>query len=349
MSNTIAVAYGAVPPEAPADEQDVLVEVEAVSTALRSLGYRPIPYPLSADLTDVLALRERTGAELVFNLVESLSGISALMHVPLLVFDRLGIAYTGAGAHALYVTSNKIMTKEICRRCGMPTPPWQSLLRTRSGEADRFELGAPGVEPPWILKPVCEEASVDLDDNSVFHEPEALAQVLRALPPRERRGRFVERYVDGRELNVSILATENGPLVLPPAETLFVEYPARKPRIVGYDAKWDPSSFAFSHTPRSFDFGQEDRDMLASVTEICYRCWREFSLNGYARVDFRVDAEGNPWVLEVNANPCISPDSGFVAAALRAVESYDTIVEFIVADALRKGAWGRCSERRRKR
>ena len=126
---------------------------------------------------------------------------------------------------------------------------------------------------------------------------------------------FAEAYIDGREFNLSLLASKAGPQVLPPAEIRFEDYPEGKTRIVGYRAKWHESSFEYLHTVRSFEFPPEDDELLSRLKDLAVRCWSLFDLRGYARVDFRVDRDGRPWVLEVNVNPCLSPDAGFFAAA----------------------------------
>jgi D-alanine-D-alanine ligase len=106
--------------------------------------------------------------------------------------------------------------------------------------------------------------------------------------------------------------------------------------MVGYQAKWDERSPEFGRTPRTFEFPPRDAALLADLAAISRRCWSLFGLRGHARVDFRVDEGGVPWVLEVNANPCISSDAGFTAAAARAGLSMRDTVARIVADTLGK-------------
>ncbi|MBU1233993.1 MAG: D-alanine--D-alanine ligase, partial [Proteobacteria bacterium] len=129
-----------------------------------------------------------------------------------------------------------------------------------------------------------------------------------------------------------LLANNNEPEVLPVAEILFDDFSSRMPRIVDYSAKWDETSFAYRHTPRCFDFKEEDSLLLEKLVEISKQCWHLFKLNGYARVDFRVDHDGRPWILEVNSNPCLSPDAGFAAALERAGLSFTEAVRRILED-----------------
>jgi D-alanine-D-alanine ligase len=122
-------------------------------------------------------------------------------------------------------------------------------------------------------------------------------------------------------------------MVLPIPEIEFVDYPASKPRIVGYAAKWHEDSFECRNTVRRFVDPAQEGALCAELGRVALKCWDIFQLRGYARVDFRVDADGTPWVLEVNANPCISPDAGFAAALEEAGTPYEEGIERIVSSA----------------
>jgi D-alanine-D-alanine ligase len=180
---------------------------------------------------------------------------------------------------------------------------------------------------------------VGLEENSVL-SVKGSGQLLAEME--KRRGQlggdcFAEQFIDGREFNLSLLASQEGPEVLPPAEMRFIDYPPEKWKVVGYKAKWDDGSFESLHTQRSFEFPKSERPLLQNLMDMARRCWHLFGLRGYARVDFRVDERNQPWVLEINANPCLSPDAGFVAAASQAGLSYRQVVERIVQDAGTKG------------
>jgi GNAT superfamily N-acetyltransferase len=133
--------------------------------------------------------------------------------------------------------------------------------------------------------------------------------------------------------------------VLPPAEIDFSAFPAGKPQIVGYQAKWDDASFEFHQTPRRFDFPAEDGPLVGRLSELARRCWEVFDLAGYVRVDFRVDRAGQPWILEINTNPCLSPDAGYAAALARAGIRYEDAIERIVASGIRGQGAGRSGHR----
>jgi D-alanine-D-alanine ligase len=120
--------------------------------------------------------------------------------------------------------------------------------------------------------------------------------------------------------------------VMPPAEIVFEYYGADMPRIVDYAAKWEKNTFGYQHTVRRFDFPPADQPLLAALAVLAMRCWEAFGLGGYARMDFRVDAGGRPWVLEVNANPCLSPDAGYAAALAQAGLPFTEAVRRIMGD-----------------
>jgi D-alanine-D-alanine ligase len=145
---------------------------------------------------------------------------------------------------------------------------------------------------------------------------------------------LAEAFIDGREFNLALLADlhESAPEVLPPAEIRFDAYPPGKVRVVGYRSKWEEGSFEYNHTPRSFTFPETDAPLLLRLKELALGCWKLFDLRGYARVDFRVDKEGRPWILEVNANPCLSPDAGFLAATRQAGFTFADVLQRIIDD-----------------
>ncbi|HVO40683.1 MAG TPA: D-alanine--D-alanine ligase [Spirochaetia bacterium] len=324
---TIALVYGRVDSDSPPDEQDVLVQLDAVRSALQALGYDTTDVPLSLDLGVSAAVLRSVQPLAAFNLAETIEGKGNLIHLAPSLLESLGIPYTGAPAEAIILTSHKLVGKRLLAAAGIDTPPFAA------GEAAD---GLAAFELPGIVKSVWEHASVGLEDSSIVRTPAELAAEISRRSRRESPAHlFVERYIDGREFNLALLggAGSAEPQVLPPAEIRFVDYPRGKPRIVGYRAKWDEESFEYRSTPRRFDFPRADALLLDGMCGIARACWKLFGLRGYARVDFRVDEDGRPWVLEVNANPCISPDAGFMAAAGQAGLSREEVVRRILADA----------------
>ena len=278
--------------------------------------------PLLADASVVIA--ERFNPQTFFNLVESVEGLGRLIHLAPALYESLGLPYTGAGSEAMYLTSNKPLAKRLLAAAGIAAP--EGVEPTAQG------LSTPTFAGPYIVKSVWEHASIGIDESSVVDDARKVAAVARKRQRRFGGEWFAERFIDGREFNLSLLGGPEGVELLPPAEMLFVDYPRGKRRIVDYAAKWHAGSFEFCNTTRRFEFDAADRSLLAQLEETAKTCWRLFGLSGYARVDCRVDADGRPWVLEINVNPCLSPDAGFAAAAGHRGLDTAAVLRRIIAD-----------------
>ena len=337
----VAVIHGEVAEDAGRDEKDVLVQVDVVSEGLAALGHEPIAVPVSLNLEEAARTLNALKPMIAFNLVESLSGKGSLIHIVPALLDALMIPYTGSGTEAIILTSNKVLAKKWLGAAGLPTPPWFTAAERRE------ELRVSG---PWLVKSAWEHASIGLDEDSVIPEADRGHLLAEMEAHRDVMGGacLAEAFIDGREFNLSLLAggrdqgcgtdgrarppraCRNEPEVLPPAEIRFDAYPSGKVRVVGYRSKWEEDSFEFNHTPRSFEFPETDAPLLVRLKELAVRCWMLFDLRGHARVDFRVDKEGRPWILEVNTNPCLSPDAGFHAATLRAGLTFSEVLKRII-------------------
>ena len=309
------------------DHRDVLEQVRAVGEVLGALGYTPVELGLTVDLSAIEKALKTLCPAFAFNLVESLEGSGRLIHLVPAVLEFYGIPYTGAPADALYQTSNKAVSKRLLEGSRLPTP--EAFF-----QEDGLNGSIPRKGDSYIIKSVWEHASIGIEDDSVVavHDREQLYQAMAVRRKALGGSCFAERYIQGREFNLSLLTSPEGPVLLPPAEIRFDHYPPEKRKIVGYRAKWDTDSFEYHHTPRGFEFPPEDGPLLKRMGELAMKCWNLFGIRGYARVDFRVDQENRPWILEVNANPCLSPDAGFAAAAARADLSFQDVVERIVED-----------------
>jgi D-alanine-D-alanine ligase len=325
----VALLHNTVSPEAGPDQQDVLVQVQALQEALAILGHRAVTVGCDLDLQSVRERLDEARAALAFNLVEGLGGHGRLIHLVPDLLEALGIPYAGCPAEGIYATSHKLLAKRTLRAAGLPTPNWF----TSDGLADDGRADVRDGDDRWIVKSVWEDASLGMDDAAVV---DSLGAARRAVARRSGAPGapwFAEQFIEGREFNLSLLDGSGGVDVLPAAELIFTDFPEDKPRIVSYAAKWDEDSFEYRNTTRSFEVARADEALVAELTALARRSWDLFALRGWARVDFRVDRNGRPWILEVNANPCLSPDAGFAAAVGRAGLTFPDAVARILATA----------------
>lgn len=322
---TIAVLHEARSEDMTSEEQDMLVQLASVEATLRKLGYESMPIPVTLDLSQLKTTLHMVQPFMVFNLVKSLEGNTSYLHFIPSVLADTGLAFTGSGAFTLFLTTDKLLSKKWMQQMGVTTPDWQELSYDSSNSLT--------ITVPFIIKPVRENTSRDITDSSVIYSEELYYDLYDRFWRACGSAYFIEAYIEGREINVSLLSNSGQPEVLPPSEIRFNACPDSKSHIENYNAKWCPESFEYNRTPRSFVFKSTDQPLLKRLKKIACQCWKCFGMRGYARVDFRVDRDNRPWVININANPCLSPGSGFIAAAQTAGYTYEGIITRILDEA----------------
>lgn len=307
-------------------EAGVLAEAEAVSAALKRLRipHRMVGIRWFQELPVVLAAADEP---VVFNLVEGFWTDSEQANMVPAVVRSFGKACTGNDTPGLIASLDKWQSKTLLRAAGLPTPKG---LIVHPGESipARDLFGG-----PYIVKPVRADASEGIDNTSIVRRRGGvLRDVVRRIHERFAQPALIEQYIDGRELNVSVIWRDGEPHVLPLAEIDFSAFEATRPRIVGYEAKWLADTFEYHHTPRIIP-APLSKHLAQRIRHLAAASCRTLGCFDYCRVDFRLDKAGNPYVLEVNANPDISPDAGFAAALGSAGISYETFVKLTVENA----------------
>ncbi len=319
MRKKIVILYNEVFTDNP-DEVDVINQRDLVWKACEKMGFEVVCLTVGNDLMGDVKKVKNENPDVVFNLVEATWGIGELVYFAPALINTFKLPYTGVPLDALFVTSNKVLAKKMMRLNNLPT-------------ADFFDIGGLDKLDPrktYIAKPIWEEASVGITEDLIFNTSEkSKFEKIKQLPHSHY---FVEEFIDGREFNVSILGGKNGPEVLPVPEIVFSSYFSDKPKIVGYKAKWDETSEEYKHTNRAFGTIEDKPELKKRLAEICRLSWKAFNLKGYVRIDFRVDKSDNIYILEINGNPCIAPDSGFVAAIEKAGYNVEIMVKRIVED-----------------
>jgi D-alanine-D-alanine ligase len=311
------------------EDMDLALNAKSVEEALRSSGHDTWTQPFGKDPGKLISGLRSSGAEAVFNLSEcpNLSPEKELHACALL--ELLRLPYTGNGPLALGLCNSKALAKQLMIANGIPTPRFRLYTVDPGGE--------PGLSYPLVVKPANEDGSAGITEDSVVSDLAGLRRQVKWLRDGFRQDSIVEEFVNGREFNVGVLGngTASDPhRSLPPAELVY-----RNPRwrLCTYESKWNSShpSYAEIAPVCPADAAPET---VALLSEITLACARIFGLTGYARVDFRMNSNGELFVLEVNPNPDISPDAGMARAARAAGLSYTDLVAEILRLGLALGA-----------
>ncbi len=322
MNNLALILYNKLSKIPTDDELDVLEQVKIVSGALKQLGFRTKTGQVDMNLQKTLDQIKKINPLFIFNLVETINNRGEFVYFPAAIYHFLEIPFTGSPLIPLFFAANKIRAKMEMKRLGIPTPDWIEL--------DKLHRINPAKN--YILKPIWEEGSVGLDEHCIFKGDDT-AFILE-IGHKNKDYYFVEEFIEGREFNISIIAGPNGPEVLPFAEMTFLNFPEGKPKIMGYTAKWKEDSFEYLNTRRTFEIEGFQQKAKKRMVQICKKCWVEMGLKGYVRLDFRIDSQGAPYVIDINANPCLSGSGGFMAACEMGGMKPPEIIKKIVEHAL---------------
>ncbi len=313
------IIYNEPLPGALEDELDVLDQVIHIEQHLLELGIGVYRKGITANFMAEIAQLKTEKPGFVFNLVESIDNKGELNYFVPALLNMHSIPYSGNSHEAIFLTTNKIISGKMMRDAGITNPasykPSQTNLLKRGFR--------------YIIKPIWEDGSMGITADSVFDCAPGFEEKLKG---KDDAHWFIEDFVDGREFNMSILVGEKGPEVLPPAEIVFRDFGDSRPKIVDFKAKWEMDTFEYINTVREFPGSDLDPQFVDKLKETAKHCWHLFGLKGYARVDARADSNGNIFVIEINANPCISPDSGFVAATRKAGYPFTKVLERIITD-----------------
>ena len=252
--------------------------------------------------------------DLAFNMCEGIDGIATLESSVISVLELFKVPFTGASSYTTAICLRKPVINAILEKAGLPIPRFATIQR-----------GDPLVSVgfPAIVKPAAEDASLGVEQRSVVRNTRQLAERVEAMLELWSEV-IVQRYVDGREVNVGIL----GDTVLPISEIDFRKTPAGRWRIVTYKSKWVTGSeddlAAIPRCPAKLP-----AKVANEIRRVAGAAWKIVGGFGYGRVDMRIDQDGRPWILEVNANPDIMHNAGFATMAQVAGVEYPALIRSI--------------------
>lgn len=246
--------------------------------------------------------------------------------------DALGFAYTGNSPTTLKLSVEKGKVKKVLDRWQIPTPPGHEF--GSSAEITAWEHW------PSIVKPVSQHCSAGVNRDAVVHNLDELKARVDYCNREFKEAALVEKFVAGREINVGVWG--NGrPRVLPLREIDFSSIDNPLHRMVTWDSKWVPDSQDWNTQPVITEV-QVSAELRAKIEAIVLKTYRMFECRDYARIDLRVDTDGQPYVIDVNPNPDITYEGGFAggcaAAGFNYPEAISNIISMAVARRNRRNA-----------
>lgn len=304
-------------------------DVENVAThlmrVLEGRGHVAHAVGIRDDMAATMDEIRRCDPAVVFNLCESVGGDSRFEPLLPLLLEQSQLAYTGSGPLALSLALHKHKAKEVLRARGVPTP--EAAFVTHKAQSVALPY-------PLIVKPAREDASVGIYSESVVWNEAALQTRVAHVLDQYQQPALVERYIEGREIYVSLLGRLDGPPeVLPFFEIDFSGLPSDRPRIVSFEGKWVEDSVEYAGTkPVRCEL---EPAVASRVADAALGAWDALELRDYGRVDIRLASDGTPYVIDINPNCDLSHEAGGFARAARAAGlAYDGLVARLLDLAL---------------
>lgn len=294
---------------------------EEIFEALEKLGHEP-SYLILDGTPQCLNTLAKSEAELIFNLTESFAGDDTKeMHVAAYL-DLLGKPYTGAGPHAAFLAQDKAIAKKMFAFHGIRTPFFATSYRGSIEHAHDISF-------PLIVKPVSEDGSIGINADAVVESVKELMERVQDIQNEFDSPAIIEEYIEGREIYAAILGSYESAQVLPLVEMDLSKLPKGTPKIASYDVKFEKDAEAYKLTKSSVA-EDLDEETVARLSETALAAYRAVKLRDYGRIDMRLSAKGEVYVIEANPNPWLSSKQEFAMAAKASGRTYTQLIGEIV-------------------
>ncbi len=330
--NSVAVLYNDDSMLARGEDQDRIAfldsrdEAECVCAALAATGFEPVIVPSGSDPAQLAAALGGRHPDLVFNVCESFAGNPCLEYAVAALLELLRIPYTGSPPLALALAQDKVRAKKILSAARLPVP--RSVIMEEPGSTIPADL-----KPPFMVKPRFADASHGISEKSFCESVSAARTQAAYLIETYGHDALVEEFLPGREFNVSVILENK----LLPISELTYNLPPGLPPIVTFEAKWKETSPYYVGTPVVCPAQNVDSALEKKIGDSARGAYRALGCRDYARIDMRLDEDGNPCIIEVNPNPCIMPDAGLARSARVAGITYNDFIARIARAALVRG------------
>ena len=284
----------------------------------RRLSVDDAVQPLINELT-------REEPDLVFNLAESFRGKSALESNVAALLNLLDLRYTGSSPAGLILAGDKTLTKKVLSFHGILSAKFATVYR---GQVD----WAGDINFPLLVKPPQEDASLGITQKSVVNNVKELLDVMGGTQQEYQSPVLVEEFIDGREFYVGVLGNSKVE-ALPIIELDFSKFPKDLPRIASWEAKWgddgDEKGAEFEGTQSIFPTDLSE-DLAKRIQQVAIDSFQALRLRDYARIDLRVTADEEIYVIEANPNCYLEEKSEFARAAQKNGLEYPALISRIV-------------------
>ncbi|HET9135314.1 MAG TPA: ATP-grasp domain-containing protein [Candidatus Kapabacteria bacterium] len=308
--------------ETPAEQEYANIEA-----ALVEAGYKVISFNVKDRFERLFNFLSRRKFDVIFNLVEFFHNRPENEMLVAGFFDLLQLPYTGAPPRALATCQNKPLAKELLRAHRLPTAKSftvYSMLEFPKRHSLRY---------PVIVKPAWEDGSGGIENESIVSNLKALKARCEWVIDDCKMPALVEEYIEGRELNVAVLGNAAGKRVLPISEIVFDSMPEHLYKIVSYQAKWDPHHAAY-HTTIPNCPADLPQKVALKAQQYAFRATEILGTRDYARVDMRLNKDGELFILEINPNPNLSEGTGIARSAEAAKLPFSALLKEITESAL---------------
>jgi D-alanine-D-alanine ligase len=301
-------------------------EYDVVST-LRKLGHEVSPLGVKSDLGVIHSAIEQWKPDIAFNLLEEFDGVTVYDQHVVSYLELLHLPYTGSNPRGLMLARDKVLTKKVLAFHRIPYPEFMEVPQGRAVKRPK------SLTFPLIVKSVNEEASLGISQASIVMDDEKLAERVAFVHNSVGSGALIEQYIEGRELYVGIIG--NGQLqVLPVWELIMDKLPDDVKRIATERVKWS-RKYQMKYGIISKEADNLPEAKTQEIRGLAKRVYRALGLSGYARIDMRMDAEGQLYVLEANPNPQIAQDEDFADSAKNAGYPYKDLLQELLNVGLR--------------
>ena len=302
---------------------------EEIFEALQKLGHEPSYFELDGRPHSLHSLA-KCDADLLFNLTESFGGDDTKEMNVVAYIDMLGLRYTGAGPHSIFLSQDKGIAKKIFAFHGVKTPFFATSYRGRIEHAHDIAF-------PLIVKPSWEDGSIGIDAGSVVKNVKEMMERVQYIQDEFDSPALIEEYIEGREIYAAVLGNYERAQVLPLVELDLSRLPEGTPKIASYDVKFEKNTEAYKLTKSGIaeDLDDKTRQRLSDTALAAYRALK---LRDYGRIDMRLAPNGDVYVIEANPNPWLSSKQEFAMAAKASGRSYTDLIGEIVELAMARYA-----------